>query len=153
LALAYGAIANRGVLMEPRLIERLTDQDGNLVKYFPPKEVGQAVSPRAAAEIIRAMEAVADDGGTAPRADVPGYTQAGKTGTSHKVVNGRYSDTIFDSTFVGFAPVSDPQIVVLVTMYGARKPNHYAGTVAAPVFAQIARDVLQYLEVPPDEAD
>jgi cell division protein FtsI (penicillin-binding protein 3) len=153
LALAYGAIANRGMLMEPRLVERLVDEDGNLVKRFPPRQVGQAVSPRAAAEVTRAMEAVTREGGTAPKADIPGYTQAGKTGTSHKVIDGYYSNTVFDSTFAGFAPAADPQVVIVVTMYGTKRPSHYAGTVTAPVFAQIARDVLQYLEVSPDEAD
>jgi cell division protein FtsI/penicillin-binding protein 2 len=151
LALAYGAIANGGTLMEPRIVARLLDQDGNIAKTFPPKAVARAVSAQAARSITQAMQAVAGEGGTAPRADIPGFSQAGKTGTSHKVIDGRYSNTVFDSTFVGFAPVGEPAVVILVTMRGTRKPNHYAGTVAAPVFAEIGRDVLQYLEVPPDE--
>ena len=151
LALAHAAIANGGMLMEPRLISRLSDAEGRIVKTFPPKAVRRAVSERAAREITLAMQAVVSKEGTARWAYIPGFSQAGKTGTSHKVIDGRYSDTFFDSTFVGFAPVDRPAIVVLVTVRGAVKPNHYAGTVAAPVFAEIGRDVLQYLEVPPDE--
>ncbi len=150
LALAYGVVANGGNLMEPRIISRLTDRDG-VVNAFPPKVVRRVVSERAAREIARAMQAVVAEGGTAPRADIAGFSQAGKTGTSHKVINGRYSPKFFDSTFVGFAPVAEPAVVILVTMRGTVKPNHYAGTVAAPVFAEIGRSVLQYLEVPPDE--
>jgi cell division protein FtsI/penicillin-binding protein 2 len=151
LALAYAAIANGGTLMEPRIVSRLLDHDGRAVKTFPPKAVRRAASQEATRCIARAMQAVTAKGGTAPRADIPGFSQAGKTGTSQKAINGRYSDTVFDTTFVGFAPVGEPAVVILVTMRGTRKPNHYAGTVAAPVFAEIGQDVLQYLEVPPDE--
>ncbi len=151
LALAYCAIANGGNLVEPRLIARLVDQNGAVVEEFPPKVVHRAISEQAARDIAIAMQAVVSREGTAPRADIPRFSQAGKTGTSHKVIDGRYSDTFFDSTFVGFAPVREPEVVILVTMRGVVKPNHYAGTVVAPVFAEIGTHVLEYLEVPPDE--
>jgi len=153
LALAFCTIANGGTLMEPRLIASLVDREGDLVKTFPPKAVRRVISERAAGDITKAMQAVVSKEGTARRADIPGFSQAGKTGTSHKVIEGHYSDTLFDSTFAGFAPVGEPEVVILVTMRGTVKPTHFAGTVAAPVFAEIGREVLQYLEVPPDELD
>jgi cell division protein FtsI/penicillin-binding protein 2 len=153
LALAFAAIANGGNLMEPRLIACLKDKAGNVLTTFPPRVVRRVVSERAARDITQALQGVVSDQGTARRADIPGFTQAGKTGTSQKVVGGSYSDTCFDSTFIGFAPVPRPELVILVTMRGTVKPNHYAGTVVAPVFAAIGRDVLEYLEVPPDELD
>ena len=153
LALAFCTVANGGTLMEPRLIAALMDNQGNLVKTFPPKAVRRVISERAARDVTRAMQAVVSKEGTARRADIPGFSQAGKTGTSQKVIDGQYSDTLFDSTFIGFAPVGEPAVVILVTMRGTVKPNHFAGTVTAPVFAEIGREVLQYLEVPPDDLD
>jgi cell division protein FtsI/penicillin-binding protein 2 len=153
LALAYGAIANGGNLMEPRLLACLKDKAGHVVRTFPPKVVRRVVSERATREVSRALQGVVTNQGTARRADIPGFTQAGKTGTSQKVVGRSYSDTHFDSTFIGFAPVAQPELVIMVTMRGTVKPHHYAGTVAAPVFAAIGREVLEYLEVPPDELD
>jgi cell division protein FtsI (penicillin-binding protein 3) len=151
LALAYCAIANGGTLMEPRLVARTVDENGNVVEAFPPRAVRRVISEDVARQVTAAMKAVVTEEGTGRRADIPGYTQAGKTGTAEKIINGRYSDTIFDSSFVGFAPAGNPQIVIVVTLYGTVKPNHYGGTVAAPVFAEIGTNVLQYMEVAPDD--
>jgi len=152
LALAYCAIANGGTLMEPRLVARTVDGNGNVVEIFPPAAVGRAISENVARQITATMKAVVTEEGTGHRADIPGYTQAGKTSTAQKFIEGRYSETIFDSSFAGFAPADDPQIVIVVTLYRTVKPNHFGGTVAAPVFAEIGTNVLRYMEVAPDDA-
>lgn len=151
LALAYCTLANGGTLMEPRLIACTLNAQGEVVDAFRPKAVQRVVSESVARQVRSAMTAVVSEGGTGRRADIPGYTQAGKTGTAQKIIDGRYSNTIFDSTFAGYAPADDPEVVIVVTLYGTIKPNHYGGTVAAPVFAEIGANVLQYLEVAPDE--
>ncbi len=153
LGLAYCALANGGTLMEPRLVARLIDANGRVIETFPPEAVERVIPEQVARQITSAMKAVVTAEGTARQADIPGYTEAGKTGTAEKIINGRYSDTVYDSAFVGYAPADNPEVVILVVLYGTTRPNHYGGKVAGPVFAQIGRDVLQYLEVPPDEAD
>jgi len=79
---------------------------------------------------------------------VPGYRLAGKTGTSNKVVDGKIAQDKYISSFVGFAPANDPQVVLLV-MIDEPKGDYYGGVIAAPVFSSIMRDMLRYLEIPP----
>ena len=87
--------------------------------------------------------------GTAPKAQVPGYRVAGKTGTAHKLVGGQYANK-YVSSFVGFAPVSDPRIVVAVMVDEPSNGFHYGGQVAAPVFSAVTANALRALNVPPD---
>ncbi|MBN1917154.1 MAG: penicillin-binding protein 2 [Verrucomicrobia bacterium] len=151
LALAYAAIANGGTRMEPRLVARTMDADDNIVEDFPPRAVGRVIGENVARDITAAMKAVVGEEGTGRRADIPGYTEAGKTGTAQKFLNGEYSKTVFFSSFAGFAPADNPQIVIVVALYDTVKPQHFGGTVAAPVFAEIGTNVLQYMEVAPDD--
>jgi cell division protein FtsI/penicillin-binding protein 2 len=153
LANAYCTIANGGNLMKPILVKRIEDENGNLIEETKPEIVRNVLSRTTTNRMKAALTGVVSESGTARRADITGYTEAGKTGTAQKIVDGRYSHKIFDTSFVGFAPVKDPRVVILVAMNGTRKPNHYAGTVAAPVFARIGEQVLRYLEVPKDAPD
>ncbi|MGJ7918508.1 peptidoglycan D,D-transpeptidase FtsI family protein [Massilia sp. LXY-6] len=110
----------------------------------------QAVISGATAGAVRAMmEMAAGTGGTAPRAQIPGYRVAGKTSTAHKAVGGRYTNT-YVAGFVGFAPVSAPRIIVAVMIDEPAAGGHYGGTVAAPVFASVTQDTLRALNVAPD---
>jgi cell division protein FtsI (penicillin-binding protein 3) len=97
------------------------------------------------------LEKVTDVGGTGTRAQVAGYTTAGKTGTARKVENGQYVHK-YVASFVGYAPATDPRIVVAVMV---DEPNvqkgYYGGTVAAPAFAEIVRQALPALGVLPDQ--
>jgi cell division protein FtsI (penicillin-binding protein 3) len=100
---------------------------------------------------MRAMlEMAAGPEGTAPKARVPGYRVGGKTGTAHKLEGGRYANK-YVSAFVGFAPVSNPRLVVAVMIDEPSAGQHYGGAVAAPVFSQIMGGSLRTLGVPPDE--
>jgi cell division protein FtsI (penicillin-binding protein 3) len=95
------------------------------------------------------LELAAGPGGTAPQAQISGYRVAGKTGTAHKREDGKYVNKYL-SSFVGFAPVSDPRIVVAVMIDEPRAGKHFGGQVAAPVFARITGDSLRTLRVAPD---
>lgn len=153
LATATGAIANGGYLMEPYLVEKVTDSEGQVIEERQPKVVRQVVKPEVAARVARMMETVtAEDGGTGTKARVPGYRVAGKTGTAQKVdpVTGGYSADKRIASFVGFVPAENPRMVVVV-MVDEPRGQVYGGLVAAPVFSRISTQALQYLKVAPTE--
>jgi cell division protein FtsI (penicillin-binding protein 3) len=143
MAAAYGAVANKGVWVQPHLIERIGGQ-----KAFEPTR-RRVLTTRTAGQMRRMLRDVVEEGsGTA--AQVPGYGIAGKTGTAAKPdERGGYSDYLYVASFVGFLPANDPQLVILVTVDEPRGAI-WGGVVAAPAFAEIAKFALQYLEVPPE---
>lgn len=129
-------------------------RDGDMIPLSLQKTsdqpIGQRViSPKTARDVRAMLELAAGPEGTAPQAQVPGYRVAGKTGTSHKLVNGQYANK-YVSSFVGFAPVSDPRIIVAVMVDEPSNGFHYGGQVAAPVFSAVAANALRALNVPPD---
>ncbi|RJX31603.1 MAG: penicillin-binding protein 2 [Oxalobacter sp.] len=112
--------------------------------------IGQRViSEKTAHAVRKMMEMAAGPEGTAPFAQVPGYRVAGKTGTTHKLANGRYVKQ-YVSSFVGFAPASNPRIVVAVMIDDPSGGKYYGGDVAAPVFSAVAANALRTMNVPPD---
>ena len=128
-------------------------RDGDLIPLSfqklsaPP--VGQRVVTEKTAREMRAMlETATGPEGTAPKAQVPGYRVAGKTGTAYKIAGGRYVSK-YVSSFVGFAPASDPRIIIAV-MIDEPSGAHYGGEVAAPVFSAIAGNALRAMNVGPD---
>ncbi len=131
-------------------------RDGDMVPLTLQKADDQPISRRVISEKtardLRAMlEMAAGPTGTAPKAQVPGYRVAGKTGTAHKLVGGQYANK-YVSSFVGFAPVSNPRIVVAVMVDEPSNGFHYGGEVAAPVFAAVTANALRALNVAPDSA-
>jgi cell division protein FtsI (penicillin-binding protein 3)/stage V sporulation protein D (sporulation-specific penicillin-binding protein) len=84
---------------------------------------------------------------------VPGYTLAGKTGTSQVAVNGTYSNSRYIASFVGFAPAQHPRLLVAVVVEEPQVGSYYGGTVAAPAFGEIAKFALPYLQIPPDQGE
>lgn len=109
----------------------------------------QVISPKSAQAVRKMLEMAAGPEGTAPKAQVPGYRVAGKTGTAYKIEGGRYVRK-YVASFVGFAPVSDPRLVVAVMIDEPSAGSHYGGQVAAPVFSRIVGDALRTLRVAPD---
>ena len=164
LARAYCAIANGGVLPELTLIRKIfapqpdrrvlvdnTTQDR--VEKFP-----RVLHSDDVAELVRALKFVTKPGGSAIKADIYGYTEAGKTGTSEKLVNGQYSHNLHYSRFVGFAPVKNPAFVLYIGLdepwagyIPGRGLNHRGGTCATPIFREIGRRTLEFLGVPMDD--
>jgi cell division protein FtsI (penicillin-binding protein 3) len=141
----YAAIANGGTLRSPRLIESV---DGEPV---PIDEGEQVISESTAAQVRKMLEGVLGPFGTAPEVSVPGYVLAGKTGTAQKVVDGVYSEEQYIPSFVGFAPADDPKLLVSVVVDYPKGGDYYGGSVAAPVFGQIASFALPYLGIAPTE--
>jgi stage V sporulation protein D (sporulation-specific penicillin-binding protein) len=149
LLTAVSAIANGGLWQKPRLARAILTPDGRMLKSFE-HEVGRRVVSTDVATTVQRMMTRVVQRGTGKLAQVPGYKVAGKTGTAQKVINGRTEHGIYISSFIGFAPVPNPQAAILVSVdepVGA----FYGGQVAAPVFGRLMRDVLRYLHVPRTE--
>ncbi|NWG13051.1 MAG: transpeptidase family protein [Acidobacteria bacterium] len=145
---AINVIASGGYRVRPYVVDRVIDADGNLLRTTWPEKT-RIVSPQTAAAVSSAFEGVITKG-TGRDAALEGYRAAGKTGTAQKIVNGRYSDTDYLASFVGYAPLPNPRISVLVQIDSPRNGDIYGGKVAAPVFKRIAQQVLLYLRVHPD---
>jgi len=120
-----------------------------MLKADEPARGVPVASAKSAAAVRRMLEMAAGPGGTAPLAQVPGYRVAGKTGTALKLEGGRYVKR-YIANFVGFAPVSDPRLVVAVMIDEPSAGKYYGGQVAAPVFSRIVGDALRTLRVAPD---
>lgn len=149
---AMSTVANGGILMTPRIVRRVYDTDGSTVFEFGNRARNRAVSQEAADKLKIMLEGVAARGGTAPKAKIPGFEVAGKTGTSQKIENGHYSHTKHVATFTGFFPASDPKIAVTVVIDDGKRPDGgicYGGIVAAPAFKEIAQQIIQYMAMEP----
>ena len=144
MATAVSAIANEGVLMQPRIVKEVSNVNTGAVTTVEPKQVRQVISPETAKTMISMMESVVTDGG-GKYGQVTGYSVAGKTGTSEATEG---STAGYVSSFVGVAPAEDPQLVVLLTLYNPQGKDHYGGHIAAPVVSQILSEVLPYLDIP-----
>lgn len=143
MATAYAALASDGKLRKPRLVQSVAGRE------TPVDRGKEVVSPETALEVRRMLEGVLAAGGTASEVDVHGYSAAGKTGTAQIAEDGGYSETRYVASFVGMAPVEDPEIVVSV-MVNEPSYGYSGGEVAAPAFGQIAEFALPYLGVPTD---
>jgi cell division protein FtsI/penicillin-binding protein 2 len=143
MAAGYAAIANGGVLREPRLVDEV---DG---ERLPRPRGRRVIDAYVAAEVRTMLEGVLGPGGTASEVSVPGYSLAGKTGTAEVAENGTYSETKFVASFIGFAPAQDPRLLVAVIV-DQPQGEIYGGSVAAPAFGDIAAFALPYLGVPPE---
>lgn len=145
---AVSAIANGGKLMEPYVVAKQIDQEGNTVYEKTPTVKRQVVSESTANTVLGMMEKVVD-GGTGRNAYIPGYRVAGKTGTSEKLtVDGEYI-----ASFVGCAPADDPQIAVLIIIDEPQGYNHGGGAIAAPVAGVVIEQTLKYMNVEPVYSD
>ncbi|MSO83823.1 MAG: PASTA domain-containing protein [Acidobacteria bacterium] len=147
MAAAVSSIANGGELFEPRIV-RAVITDGARTPV-PHKVVGRTVSAGTAALLTGIMEQVVTRG-TGTRAKVLGFTAAGKTGTAQKVINGRYSTSEYNASFVGFIPSRQPLFAIVVVIDSPHGKNlYYGGSVAAPIFQRIAEASLRHQGVPP----
>lgn len=149
---AMASIANDGVLMRPQLVRRIVDRDGATVLEFSPVERRRVIRQETARLMQQLLVRVVAPGGTAPKAAIPGFEVAGKTGTTQKLIDGRYSSTHHVGSFVGFFPASRPRLVVSVIIDDARlSGTAYGSTVASPSFKTIAEHLIQYLGISPTE--
>jgi len=146
---AFGALANDGVRVAPHLIREVRDAGGNVVYRAQPDQ-RRVISAETAIALRGMLEGVTLNG-TAKKAQLDGYSAAGKTGTAQKIdpKTKAYSATKFVGSFVGFAPVSNPQVVIIVVIDEPAGAYH-GGDVAAPVFRAVAEQVLPTLGIEPD---
>ena len=145
LVTAVSAVANDGVLMQPRLVRQIENADTGIVTTIEPEEVRSVVSKDTSEKMLDMLTSVVNDG-TGTYGQVQGYSIAGKTGTSEPQGN----DDAYVASFIGIAPSENPELVILVTLYNPKGKSHMGGQIAGPVFAQIASEVLPYLEIPTD---
>lgn len=163
---SYAILANGGLEVKPTLIKKIVRKkkngteeilfDQNALSQNTPLK--QLLEPEIVKEVVRAMKYVTKPGGTAPKGDLYGYTEVGKTATSEKIVNGRYSKKEHISTFIGFAPVIEPRFVLLIAIDepefkyvpGLGK-NQLGGNCCAPAFQEVGMRTLEYLGVEPDD--
>jgi len=146
MASAVSSVANGGTLYEPRVV-RATIKDGRRVETGH-KAIRRTVSEHTAAQLTAIMEAVVERG-TAKAARIDGYTIAGKTGTAHKIVDGRYSPSEYNVSFVGFLPSRKPVLTIIVLIDSPHGHGSTGGVVAAPIFKRIAEASLRHLGIAP----
>lgn len=152
MAMAIGAIANKGMLMRPRLIERIEDEQGRIMTVTSPHAVRQVISHETAALMVQALKKVVSPIGTGKSIVMEHYSAAGKTGTAQKPKagpGGSYSDELYVASFIGFFPADDPKLLISV-MLDEPKGGHTGAYAAAPVFKAIAERAGNYLNIAPD---
>jgi cell division protein FtsI/penicillin-binding protein 2 len=149
---AYAVAANGGYLVKPYVVKEIRDPDGALIMKTEPKSE-RIISAETIATFREILKTVTEVGGTATKAAVEGNSVAGKTGTAQLIDprTKRYSKTKYISSFVGFVPANNPKLVMVVVIKEP-KGSIYGGTVAGPVFKDIANQALSYLTVPMDKA-
>jgi stage V sporulation protein D (sporulation-specific penicillin-binding protein) len=151
-AMAVSAMINGGYLYEPFLVAEIKNKDGETVFRREPMLVRQVISTDTSDRLIELMETVILEG-TGKQAALEGYRTAGKTGTAEKLDSDqKYSSHSFIYSFVGFAPVEEPQLVLFVAVDGVTKGPRYGSATSAPLFKRIMEDSLNYLQVTPTDA-
>jgi cell division protein FtsI (penicillin-binding protein 3) len=152
------AIAYNGVQMQPFLIKKVVAADGTVLEENKPQEIGRPISPPSARRMQKLLGRVTEEGGTGTKARVDDYAVGGKTGTAQKInPAGGYFQKNFTSSFVGFLPVDNPEIAIIVVADDpgtftddGRKIGYYGGTVCAPAFREIAEFAVCYLRIAPE---
>ena len=148
MAMAYGALANGGLLMEPRLVMEFRDSNGKVTARFQPRVVRRAVSPDVAREVADVLVEAVEDG-TGTRARLGTFKVAGKSGTTRVWSEGVYQAGEYFASFVGFFPAEDPQLVVMVKL-DRPQGAYYGGSTAAPVTRATMEAILAARETPMD---
>lgn len=151
LAMAISALANNGRLLEPILIKRVTDGTGVSLSESTPSVRRDAVQPHIARMMSEMLVSVTEGEGTGVEAAIPGFRVAGKTATAQKIdpATGKYTDTHYVASFVGFAPAERPRLAIAVVLDEPMGGTHAGGWVAGPVFRRVGEMALRYLGVTP----
>lgn len=154
---AYAVMINGGYLVQPTLVKQIVK--GEEILYQPPKpRPHPTFNPEISREIIYALKSVTKPGGGGWRADIPGYTEGGKSGTTEKIIKGTYSKKHHYSSFMGFTPAFNPKFLLYIAidepeyryMPGIGK-TYFGGRCAAPAFRHIMEKTYKYLGIPPDD--
>ncbi|MDD6682741.1 MAG: penicillin-binding transpeptidase domain-containing protein [Clostridiales bacterium] len=146
LICAASAVVNGGRLMRPFIVKEVLDETGAVIDRTLPQVVSQPISEETSRVMRGLLQNVVDQGG-GKNAAVEGYSIGGKTGTAQVYKNGKVVSDVHIGSFIGFAPMENPQIAVLVTVHEAIVPVDYGSTTAAPFARQILADILPYLGI------
>jgi cell division protein FtsI (penicillin-binding protein 3) len=144
---AVAAVARGGTLIEPRIVQRVVDDEGKTI-YEPPQHSPKRVMSEKTAAVLNEILKSVVARGTGEKAAMAEHVVAGKTGTAQKAGRGGYMPGNYIGSFAGYVPADNPRLVMLVVIDEPR-PLHYGGTVAAPVFREVAEATLRYLGVAP----
>ncbi|MFH1729469.1 MAG: penicillin-binding transpeptidase domain-containing protein [Pseudomonadota bacterium] len=148
---AFNVIANGGSLMKPYVVKQILNSKGRITKEFKPSKIATVISKNTANQVKDALVDVVNAvDGSGKNAKMEDYIIAGKTGTSQKIVDGKYSKESYMALFSGMIPADDPQMTLIV-MIDEPKNEIYGGKVAAPIFKNIAKKVVAYLGISPDD--
>lgn len=147
---AFSAVVNGGYLMKPQIVSEISDSDGDVVQKTEPEVVRQVISEETSAQMRDMLEGVVEEGLGTPAA-VEGYRVGGKTGTAEIATNGSYDKSNYILSFMGFAPVDDPQYACLVIVDSPEGGGN-SGTLAGGIFAKIMGNILSYYQIPQTEA-
>lgn len=166
LSCFFSMLANGGLEIKPTLIKKIVQKNPtgeeeilfDLEEKLQHQEKRRVLSKEITHRLIQGLKYVTKRGGTSPSADVPGFSEAGKSGTSEKIINGQYSQERYISSFVGIVPANDPKFVIAVVVDepeahyipGVGKSYH-GGVCAGPIFKEIAIRTLKYLGIAPDD--
>lgn len=142
---AFCTIVNGGLLYQPQIIKKQVDKNGNLIKEYSPVVVRRVIDEKTSARMRKLLLGVVENG-TGKMAKIDSFAIGGKTGTSKLIVNGKYSDDKYYSSFIGFYPVDKPQLVCYV-LINQPMGKYYGGLVAAPVFKDIVSRILSLEKV------
>ena len=157
LARACSVFANGGYLVAPTIVDKILSPEGKEV-YIEKGEHKKVLSKDIADIMLCALKFTTKKGGTSYLADIPGFSEAGKSSTSEKLIDGVYAKNVHCSNFVGIAPAKDPKFVLVVVIDEPEKryiqgfgTTHFGGKCAAPIFREIGKRSLQILQVAPDD--
>ena len=140
LITAYSAIVNGGILYQPQIIEKEVKHDGQVIFQSAPVKIRQVISEETSRRMRDLLVGVVKEG-TGTNAQLKDVTVGGKTGTSQKLIDGKYSKQDYNSSFVGFFPADAPKIVCLV-LVNSPQIGKYGGSVAAPIFKNVAERII-----------
>ena len=144
---AMSSVANDGILMKPLFISRIFDSSGKTVVPFDPKPVRKVISTRVATQLNKMLVSVVSAQGTARRAEIKGFYVAGKTGTTQKIIDGKYSNRHHVASFSGYFPADNPKVAITVVVDEPKMDMGrlgYGGIVAAPSFRRIGESIIAY---------
>ena len=147
---AISAVVNGGYLLQPYVVDKITDPNGNIIKAGQTVVKRQVISQETSVKMRGILEATAGKGGTAHNVYLPGYRLGGKTGTSEKIAkqaNTNSKENLYVASFVGVAPIDNPEVAVLIVLDEPAGKRHSGGTIAAPVVRGVFSELLPYLGV------
>lgn len=147
---AMSVIAAQGVLMQPQIVKRVFNDEGKTIIDYPPKARRRVITEEAAETVSELLVGVVGPEGTSKKAAISGYYVAGKSGTSQKIIDGRYSNQRHIGSFCGFFPADNPRLLMTVIIDEPKMSKiAYGGVVAAPIFKNIAENLIQHLNIMP----